>query len=292
MPKISIVIVIDQGADSADAAINQLRRQGLRRWEALLVYTGDDQKTLDRLAAIEISERRSRILTAPLASPAAARNLGVFRARADLVAFFDPAEDWGERTLSNLLTAFEAEPGLAAVLGGPKQDVFAPDAPGVPGAPKQITGARVTAQDLLVNPAYEGPITTAFRREAYLNTGGAPETGSTGPVRDWLVRLAAFGGVVSRLTNFVVDAPADRRRSRAQWRRMTDSALRLGVNIDPLEMRAIEATYICDLAKRAAKAGASRRALSLVWHHRTGLNLRKRLGLTIIALSQGKRLTG
>ncbi|MGB0506729.1 MAG: glycosyltransferase family 2 protein [Pikeienuella sp.] len=269
MPRISVVIVLERFDRSAEEMFEQLRNQSFRRWEALVICLSEDVQTMDELAALEQSDKRFRIMLSDVPSLAEARNLGVWHARAEIVVFMGSHEVWNKSNLAVLAAVLADESGAAAVIG----------------SDYQIKADRyVTAAQLISEVEYHRPLAVAFRREAYLNTGGVPVTCSVGHVHEWLVRLAAFGGEIRQVPTFLVSVTSPCNFSRTQWRRSLKVGLSLGVKIDPLILHVIEGAHIRSLADRAAHTGALRRTICLAWNRQAGLTFREKIYLSLMAL--------
>ena len=77
----------------------------------------DDGSTDGTRRILESYGARLTILESPGAGPSAARNVGLRRARADLIAFLDHDDLWPSGRQAAMLQAFETDPTASAVVG-------------------------------------------------------------------------------------------------------------------------------------------------------------------------------
>lgn len=120
-PRISVIVPVYNAAHLVGGLLDSLDRQTLSPgdYEVVVVDDGSTDRTLEVVRAFAARARaRIRIIERPEnRGPAAARNAGLARAVAPVVAFTDAdcevAPDWLERALGRL----DAAPGIAGVEG-------------------------------------------------------------------------------------------------------------------------------------------------------------------------------
>ncbi|MHB0875268.1 MAG: glycosyltransferase family 2 protein [Anaerolineae bacterium] len=183
----SVVVPAYNAAGTVGRCLRALARQTLPvgSYEVIVV---DDGSTDGTVAAIEANGDGAVLLRQAHAGPAAARNLGAARARADIVLFTDadcvPAEDWAEQ----LLAAF--------------QD------PEVVGAKGVYFGREGTLVERFVQLEYEDKYErmarrryidfidtycAAYRRQVLLSVGGFDTSIMAGEDQELSFRLAEAG---------------------------------------------------------------------------------------------------
>jgi glycosyltransferase involved in cell wall biosynthesis len=106
-PKASVVIPTYNRRDLLDRAIASVRAQTMSDFEIIVVDDGSTDGTLDLLAGLAVEEPRLRWLRNDRSQgPAGARNAGIARAEADIVAFLDSDDRWLPHKLEASLELF------------------------------------------------------------------------------------------------------------------------------------------------------------------------------------------
>jgi hypothetical protein len=113
-PLVSVIIPVFNGAAFLAEAVPSLLDQGHPQLEIILV---DDGSTDDLAAAVEALPVQVRLLAQANAGPAAARNLGLRAASADIIGFLDVDDLWPQGKLAASLAWLEANPDCDVVLG-------------------------------------------------------------------------------------------------------------------------------------------------------------------------------
>lgn len=92
-PRLSIVVPTYQRRELLKRCTDALRRQDtLAPYEIIIADDGGEDGVRELVAALAPRDRRVRYVYGPHAGPAAAKNRGIARARANLIAFVD--DDW------------------------------------------------------------------------------------------------------------------------------------------------------------------------------------------------------
>ena len=88
-PAVSIVVPCYNAAETLPQTIDSIRAQTMQDWEAICTDDGSTDSTLQLLEMHADEDPRIRFAHAPHRGPAAARNAGLRRARAERVLFLD-----------------------------------------------------------------------------------------------------------------------------------------------------------------------------------------------------------
>jgi hypothetical protein len=161
MPQVSVIIPTYNRADTIEAAVRSVLQQTHQDLEILVVDDASTDDTVARLARID--DARLTVITAPRnGGGARARNLGLERAQAPLIAFQDSDDFWLPGKLAAQVALLEG-PGRAAIgtfcsfiyLSGPRAAVL-PAAVEIP--PQEIARTLfrrnlISTQTLLVRRA-------------------------------------------------------------------------------------------------------------------------------------------
>lgn len=113
-PLVSVIIPVFNGAAFVADAVQSLLDQDHPQLEIILV---DDGSTDNLAAAVEALPVQVRLLTQTNAGPAAARNLGLRAASADIIGFLDVDDLWPRGKLAAALAWLETNPACDVVLG-------------------------------------------------------------------------------------------------------------------------------------------------------------------------------
>jgi glycosyltransferase involved in cell wall biosynthesis len=106
-PRVSVVIPTYNRRDLLERAIASVRAQTMSDFEIIVVDDHSTDSTLDLLAGLVVEEPRLRWLRNDRSQgPAGARNAGIARAEADIVAFLDSDDRWLPHKLEVSLEVF------------------------------------------------------------------------------------------------------------------------------------------------------------------------------------------
>lgn len=112
-PAVSVVLVVDDGRDSAAAAVRSILGQTHRDWELLVVYDGPADPAPEVLRVLGDENPRIRMLPPQSGGVGAARNAALHEARGHYVAFLDIDSTWEPAFLQLALAAAHGQ-GLRA----------------------------------------------------------------------------------------------------------------------------------------------------------------------------------
>lgn len=110
-PQVSTIIATYNRADLVCQAIESALIQTHEPHEVIVVDDGSEDDTRERVAR-EYGDR-VRVLHQEQAGPSRARNLGVARARGELIAFLDSDDAWDGRKIARQVALLQSDPRLA-----------------------------------------------------------------------------------------------------------------------------------------------------------------------------------
>lgn len=131
-PKISIIMPCYNAAAHLPVSIGSVLAQTFSDWELIAVDDGSADGTLAWLR--EQHDPRIRVHTQTNNGVSAARNAGLAMAKGEYVAFLDSDDTWAPDFLSQLLEAFQADPGIGLAYCG-WQNIGVPGRRGEPFVP-------------------------------------------------------------------------------------------------------------------------------------------------------------
>jgi len=187
-PEVSVVVIFKDAEDFLEEAIQSVRSQTLGGWELLLVDDGSsDGSTAIARRWAERDGERVHYLEHPgheNRGMSAARNLGVSRARADVVAFLDADDVLFPTALEQGLAVLRSHP-RAGMVYGPLEYWF-----GWTGKPEDVERDFVHPLGVPADRLYEPPSLVAvfvrnagfapagllFRRAVFEEVGGFDES--------------------------------------------------------------------------------------------------------------------
>ncbi|WP_246525078.1 glycosyltransferase family 2 protein [Sphingobium phenoxybenzoativorans] len=123
IPKVSAIIIVLNGERFIREAIESVLAQTYDDWELLVVDDGSTDGTRDIVDAYCSGDARITLLRHADGGNhgmSATRNLGIAKARGDLIAFLDADDFWLPRKLQDQVAILEAEPETAMVYGRTK----------------------------------------------------------------------------------------------------------------------------------------------------------------------------
>lgn len=121
---ISVIVPVHNGAQFYQSALDSILQQG---WPHLEVIIVDDGSTDDLPERVRLLGYPVHYLKQAQQGPAAARNLGLQRASAEMIAFLDIDDLWVEGHLMRLSAALRDDPDAGIAQGLMRQFVLLPD---------------------------------------------------------------------------------------------------------------------------------------------------------------------
>lgn len=114
-PLVAVIMPAFNAAATVAEAIDSVLRQTHSHLELVVVDDGSTDRTIARVR--EIKDPRLRLIAAPHAGPAAARNRGLSACRGEFVAFIDADDVWLSHKLEAQLRTLAEQPQAGAVYG-------------------------------------------------------------------------------------------------------------------------------------------------------------------------------
>ena len=111
-PKVSVVIPCYNASQTIARTIASVQDQSEHGWEIVAVDDGSSDGTLDKLIELAAEDPRIRIVRQLNAGVSAARNTGIQKSAAPVVAFLDADDIWYRDYLARVLAKLAAQPEL------------------------------------------------------------------------------------------------------------------------------------------------------------------------------------
>lgn len=194
VPTVSVVMPAYNARAFIVEALNSVLSQGIDSLEILVVDDGSSDGTAE---AAEAFGAPVKVLRQANAGPAAARNLGLAHARADVIAFLDADDVWLPGKLSAQLTCLAHRPDLGVVYGAFLRWTAQPDGSfllpsGVPSHSKKlVVGPDSWIGDQLLFDNVVHIITAVVRRRVFDAVGCFDEALRTGEDYDFWLRVSS-----------------------------------------------------------------------------------------------------
>ena len=173
--RVAVVMPLYNKQATLERALNSVIAQSFRDWELIVVDDGSTDGSIARLC--NIADGRIRVISQQNSGPGAARNRGVAASAAELLAFLDADDEWGQDYLERMRQALLDAPKAAAVSCGyisfPTAKSSAPYwySRGIKSG-MFSAGRDVPAKLLLAQLAFMSPCTTVVRRSIFDQLGG------------------------------------------------------------------------------------------------------------------------
>jgi glycosyltransferase involved in cell wall biosynthesis len=184
MPLISVVIPTYNAEAVIDRALASVAAQIFQPAEVIIVDDGSTDRTFARVDEIQSRhiELPIKIITQPNKGPGASRNVGIYNATSDYVAFLDADDVWYPKKLERVDLAIKEHPEV---------DVFCHDEHirSFDGVIKRRLRAGPGVDNMYEFLLFKGNClltsATVARREALLGVGGFPENRAFDSCEDW-----------------------------------------------------------------------------------------------------------
>ena len=108
-PAISIIIPVYNVQNYLGKALNSLRKQTLKNFEAICVNDGSKDKSAEILEKFAKSDSRFKIIHQHNQGPGAARNNGLKAAKGEYIAFLDPDDTLNKKAFETLYNKAKSE---------------------------------------------------------------------------------------------------------------------------------------------------------------------------------------
>jgi glycosyltransferase involved in cell wall biosynthesis len=107
LPKITVVLPLYNGAPYIEEALNSVFAQSLKPSEIILIDDGSTDRSRAIITRMIRAGRKITLLKKENGGQSAARNLGIRRAKSELIAFLDQDDVWYPHHLATLVTPFQ-----------------------------------------------------------------------------------------------------------------------------------------------------------------------------------------
>jgi glycosyltransferase involved in cell wall biosynthesis len=191
-PNVSVIIPAYNCEALLGEAVESVRRQSYQDFEVLVVDDGSTDGTAEAGEAIAAGWDKLRVIRAPHAGAAAARNRGIAAARGEWIAFLDADDLWRPEKLERCLAFLADNPDLSAVYTPMATEDMGGQA--MPGHSKCCRAGRIT-QELFESIFVHTPATVLHRR-VFEACGVFDESLPVGEDHDLWLRIStkfAFG---------------------------------------------------------------------------------------------------
>jgi len=258
MPRFSVVIAAYNAQHTIAETLDSVLAQTETDFEIIAIDDGSSDETLKILLVYAGMDERIRVASQTNQGVSAARNLGVSKARGELVAFLDADDTWHADKLARHAQLHADDPSIEASFA---RIAFCPDRAG----PLRAGRTRSTVpegccalEDVLVENAVCTMSNLVVERETLLAIGGFTRTMRHVEDQDLLARLVGNGhllrGIPETLVGYRMSADGLSCDFTAMLGAWKDLASRWA---DEIDIKRAEALYCRYLARRALRSGAA-----------------------------------
>ncbi|MFD2823326.1 glycosyltransferase family 2 protein [Lacinutrix iliipiscaria] len=115
--KLTIIIPVYNGADFIEKSYNSIINQQLEDFELLYVNNNSKDASEERIQTFVEKDSRVKLLQQPKQGAAAARNMGISKAKGDYVYIFDVDDEIYPNALNKMIAVLDNHPDRYAVFG-------------------------------------------------------------------------------------------------------------------------------------------------------------------------------
>lgn len=257
-PRFSVVIAAHNAQRTIAETLESVLAQSEPDFEIVAIDDGSQDATLDILLRHAAMDARIRVASQSNQGVSAARNLGIAKARADLVAFCDADDIWHVDKLARHARLHDDDPLVEASFA---RIAFCPDRAGPLRAGRTkstVPEGYCALEDVVIENAVCTMSNLVVERTTLLAIGGFNRAMRHVEDQDLLARLVGNGhllrGIPETLVGYRMSADGlscDFAAMLAAWRELAD---RWAERID---VKRGEALYCRYLARRALRSGAT-----------------------------------
>lgn len=257
-PRFSVVIAAYNAERTVAETLESVLAQSETNFEIVAIDDGSNDRTLEILLDFAKRDRRILIASQPNSGVAAARNMGIAKAKGELVAFLDADDIWHPKKLERHFELHESNPQIDASYA---RISFCPDRDGPLRAGRtksSVAETFCTLEDVLIENAVCTMSNLVVRRQALTDIGGFDGEMRHVEDQDLLARLVGKGRLLWGIAETLVGYRMSADGLSCDFQSMVDAwkslASRWATHID---MKRGEAIYCRYLARRALRSGAS-----------------------------------
>ena len=182
MAGVSVIVCVRNGEAYLRAALDSIAAQKVGDLETVVVDDGSEDRTAEIARTHGI---RPRVINRPPSGLPASLNIGLEAVGKDFVAFLDADDAWPRTRLSEMLGAFESNPGVQIVYGQMVNTNASLEPKHAPFATRQLS-------------------CSLLRRAVFARVGGFRTDVTHASNVDWMSRAAAMGIPMARLDSIVL----------------------------------------------------------------------------------------
>lgn len=189
-PRVSVILAAHGDAPWIECAINSIKAQSLIEWELICVLD-DVTESVTRLVCGHQRDARIRIFVHQKnLGAAAARNVGLDKARGNLIAILDSDDEWSEDHLRNGVEFLEKHQGVALVGASYRViDAYGSATGRVIIAPRMLLPRQLTVRNCFAHSS------VIYRRSVAVRAGGYPLGVTIGEDYCLWLRIAGLGQI-------------------------------------------------------------------------------------------------
>lgn len=258
MPLFSVIIPAFNAGRTLAETLASVTRQTCGDWEALVLDDGSADDTCAIAEAVSRTDPRVKLIRLPNGGPGRARNIGaIVEARGTFLAFLDADDIWTDDKLEVSAAILAMRPSIDGLFGLVS---FFREVPSDARTVSRLRLGLLSVGDILG----ENPVCTlsnlVVRRSIFCAVGGFDETMRHAEDLECLVRLVAAGTRLAAIERVLVHYRAspsglssDLEAMHAGWRKVRETARRVGFPCGDSTLRAAEAVHLRYLARRALR---------------------------------------
>ena len=259
-PKISVIIPCYNAGSTVARTIASVQAQSEVHWEIVAVDDGSSDNTLETLMDLAEKDPRIRIVCQLNAGVSAARNTGIQKSIAPVIAFLDADDIWYRDYLQRMLAKLAAQPELGFTFS--QVDILDEHA-----NPTGRTSSFATGEVSLASLLRGNPATTCsnlvVRREVFADTGHFETRLNHAEDQLWMVMAALNGWKIEGINEVLMGyrtnphgLSSDLEAMRAGWEVMAHLAWLQSPSEVGRIIEAARADNLLHLARRAMRLNA------------------------------------
>jgi glycosyltransferase involved in cell wall biosynthesis len=261
-PKISVVVPIYNAAPHIAQTLGSVLQQSLSDWELIAVDDGSTDDSLAIVSRLFGDDPRIQLVPQANAGVSVARNRGVARSRAPLIAFLDADDLWHPDKLRLHVDYHAHHPEVGVSFA--RVEFLSPE-----GTPTGLLAALPRRSCRPVDFLCENPTNTTsnwvLRREVFASVGGFVSDMSYSEDLEWLLRVACDGrwgiaGLPQVLTYYRTSAgglSSSLQRMEQGWLRLIQEARGYAPELVRQHFATAQAIHLRYLARRSLRLGGT-----------------------------------
>lgn len=264
-PAISIIMPAFNASNTIKESISSVQAQTLSDWELIIIDDGSSDETLSVAFEAKAIDDRIRVFQQINSGPSVARNLGIRKSRAPILAFLDSDDLWAQTRLDSMLRALAPRPSVGVLFSRTRFISHDGQKPGT------LTRHfdQLSASDLLAENAVCSTSNIVCRQEVFEDCGRFTPGLHHAEDQEWLLRVALSQkwevcGIDEELFFYRSSPDSQSADLAAMYKGWQLFVMRLGAKFPAQIVEAAHKSYgpFCRaLARRAIRAGKPIQAL-------------------------------